>query len=91
MKFEWNSEKALSNIQKHGVTFEEASTVFADPLSVTIQDPLHSLEEERSVTIGYSYRNRLLVIVHTDRENRIRIISARKATGKERQRHEENG
>jgi uncharacterized DUF497 family protein len=77
---EWDSEKAKRNIKKHRVTFEEAATVFGDQLSVTIGDPLHSQSEHRLVTIGTSNRNRLLVVVHTDRGDRVRIISARTAT-----------
>lgn len=74
---------------KHGVSFEEASTAFRDKMSITINDPLHSEDEDRFVLIGYSDNNRLLVIVHTDRNNRTRIISARIATKKERLKYEE--
>jgi len=81
--FEWDPEKALGNEQKHGVTFDEASSVFADTLSLTIHDPLHSEDEERFIIIGVSCRNRMLTVVHTEREENIRIISARKATKKE--------
>ena len=88
--FEWNPEKALLNIKTHGISFDEASTAFRDPLSRTIEDPLHSEEEERFVLIGHSIRGRLLVVVHTERGDRIRIISARLATNKERFRYEEN-
>lgn len=87
--FEWNPGKARANARKHGVTFDEASTAFADALSVTIPDPLHSEEEDRLILIGLSHRNRLLVVVHTDRGGRIRIISARRATRKERRQHED--
>jgi uncharacterized DUF497 family protein len=86
---EWDSEKAKRNIKKHGVTFEEASTVFGDLLSVTIGDPLHSQGEHRLVTIGTSNRTRLLVVVHTDRGDRVRIISARTATRTERTDYEQ--
>ena len=89
--FEWDPEKGHGNLAKHGVTFDEASTAFRDPLSVTISDPLHSEDEDRYVLLGYSYRGRLLVVVHADRGDRIRLISARIATRKERRRHEENG
>ena len=89
MKFEWDNNKALSNISKHGVSFEEASTVLADFLSVTIPDPLYSENEERLVTIGQSERQRLLVVVHAERGDVIRLISARQATVRERKRHEE--
>ena len=87
--FEWDDRKAKRNIKKHGVSFEEASTVFADPLAVTIYDPLHSDEEHRYVTLGQSQRRRLLVVVFTDRDERIRIISARVATRRERRDYEE--
>jgi uncharacterized DUF497 family protein len=86
--FEWDFKKAKTNIEKHGVSFEEASTAFRDPLSLTIDDPLHSRDEERLVLIGMSYNNHLLVIVHTERGDNIRIISARKATKKERKYYE---
>ena len=90
MKFVWDNNKALSNIRKHGVSFEEASTVLADFLSVTIPDPLHPDNEERLITIGQSERERLLVVVHTEQGDVIRLISARRATVRERKRHEEN-
>ena len=90
LQFEWDAVKAHTNEEKHGISFDEASTAFEDVLSVTILDPLHSEDEDRFVLIGYSYRGRLLVVVHTDREDRIRIISARIATRKERERHENN-
>lgn len=88
--FEWDPKKARLNIKTHVVSFDEASTAFRDPLSQTIDDPLHSSDEERFVLIGRSISGRLLVIVHTDRGERIRIISARLATKKERLRYEEN-
>ncbi len=88
--FEWDPKKALLNIKIHGVSFDEASTVFHDPLSRTIDDPLHSEDEERFVLIGQSGQGRLLVVVHTERGDRIRIISARLATKKEKFRYEEN-
>jgi uncharacterized DUF497 family protein len=88
--FEWDPKKARLNIKTHDVSFDEASTAFRDPLSRTIDDPLHSEDEERFVLIGRSIQGRLLVIVHTDRGERIRIISARLATRKERLRYEEN-
>ena len=90
MKFVWDNNKALSNIRKHGVSFEEASTVLADFLSVTIPDPLHPDNEERLITVGQSERERLLVVVHTEQGDVIRLISARRATVRERKRHEEN-
>ncbi len=88
--FEWDTNKAKKNIKTHDVSFDEASTAFSDGLSLTIYDPLHSDEEDRLVLIGNSSRNRLLVIVHTERGDKIRIISARKATKKERKQYEEN-
>ncbi|MEW5814754.1 MAG: BrnT family toxin [Spirochaetota bacterium] len=88
--FEWDPKKARKNIEIHGVSFDEASTVFNDTLSLTIHDPLHSDDEDRFILMGNSYKNRLLVIVHTERGDKIRIISARKATTKERKQYEEN-
>lgn len=88
--FKWDSDKAEKNKKIHDVSFDEASTAFSDALSLTIYDPLHSDEEDRFVLIGNSYKNRLLIVVHTERGNKIRIISARKATKKERKQYEEN-
>jgi uncharacterized DUF497 family protein len=88
MQFQWNPDKASSNLQKHGVSFEEAVTVFGDPLAVTIDDPDHSLGETRFLTIGFSRLQRLLVVSHTDKEHQIRLISARLATRKERKSYE---
>ena len=90
LKFEWDPQKAKSNIEKHGVSFEEASTAFRDPLSLTIDDPLHSVGEERMVLVGMSHKNRLLVVVHAEIGDNIRIISARKAIKKERNNYESN-
>ena len=90
LTFEWDSQKAKSNIKKHGVSFEDASTAFRDPLSLTIDDPLHSTGEDRIVLIGMSHKGRLLVVIHTERGNNIRIISAREATKKERNSYENN-
>ena len=90
LTFEWDPKKAGSNIEKHGVSFEEASTVFRDSLSLTIDDPLHSTGDVRMVQIGISHKNRLLVVVHTEKGDNIRIISARKATNKERNNYESN-
>ncbi len=86
---EWDPTKARINRRKHGVTFEEATTVFIDPLSSTIPDPLHSGDEERFIIVGQSIQQRLLVVVHTDRGDRIRIISARVANAHERKTYEE--
>lgn len=88
--FEWDPNKARLNLNTHGISFDEASTAFRDPLSRTIDDPLHSDDEERFVLIGQSIKGHLLVIVHTETSDRIRIISARLTTRKERFRYEEN-
>ncbi|MBI5892538.1 MAG: BrnT family toxin [Deltaproteobacteria bacterium] len=88
MQFEWDNKKAISNLRKHKVSFEEAMTVFYDPLSATFDDPDHSTDEKRLITIGYSSRSRLLVVSHIERGKTIRIISARTATAHERKRHE---
>jgi uncharacterized protein len=88
--FEWDERKAKQNLDKHGVSFEEASTVFGDTLSITIDDPLHSMREQRCVALGHSTKQRLLVVVHTSRSGRIRIISARVATRHERNTYEES-
>lgn len=87
-EFEWDPVKAASNLQKHGVSFAEAATVFFDPLSITVPDPMHSLGEARLVITGLSYLQRHLVLVHVDRGDRIRIISARLATPSERKKYE---
>jgi uncharacterized protein len=89
MNFEWNPDKANSNLKKHGVSFNEASTVFNDLLSVTFPDPDHSLGEERYVIIGLSSANRILIVPHTDRVGRVRIISVREATRNERRFYED--
>ena len=88
--FEWDTHKARKNEETHGVSFDEASTAFRDTLSLTIRDPLHSDEEDRFILIGNSGTNRLLVVVHTERGENIRIITARKATKKERKQYEKN-
>jgi uncharacterized DUF497 family protein len=90
LSFEWDDDKANANFKKHKVSFEEASTVFGDPLSRTIFDPLHSDEEDRFIILGESNCRRLLVVVFTDRDERIRIISARAATRRERKDYEED-
>lgn len=89
MEFEWNPDKAAVNLKKHGVSFEEAATVFNDSLSVTFPDPDHSLGESRYVIIGLSKFGQLLVVAHTEREEKVRIISTRKATRQERRFYEE--
>jgi len=87
--FEWDLEKAAANLRKHGVAFAEAATVFGDPLSTTFPDPDHSLAEQRYVTVGMSADRRLLVVAHTEHGDSIRIISARRATRRERRWYEE--
>jgi len=89
MRFEWDPEKAERNLKKHQISFDEAVTAFYDPLSATFDDPDHSDDEQRYITIGFSSRGRLLVIGHTERGEVVRIISARPATAHERKRHEE--
>jgi uncharacterized DUF497 family protein len=89
MKIEWDRNKAAANLIKHGVSFEEATTVFGDPLSLSIEDPLHSAGEERFVTMGVSATMRALVVVHAKSRQATRIISARLATRKERKDYEE--
>lgn len=89
MKFEWDHKKAVSNQKKHGVSFHEASTVFGDALATTFDDPDHSVDEERYLTFGVSSVGRLLVVSHTPRGDRTRIINAREARRKERNIYEE--
>ena len=89
MKFEWDPDKENQNIRKHGVSFSEAVTVFSDDLSLTFYDPDHSVGEDRFLDIGMSARGRLIVISHTDRNDTVRIISARIPTKSERQNYEE--
>jgi hypothetical protein len=89
LSFEWNEGKARANLAKHDVSFEEACTVFGDPLSLTIGDPAHSQAEDRFIIIGNSHRAQLLVVVHTERGDNIRIISARRASRRERKSYEE--
>ncbi len=89
MKFSWDPKKAAANLKKHGVSFEEASTVFRDVLSVTGSDPDHSVGGRRFVTFGNSSQNRLLVVAHTEESEKIRIVSARVVTRQERRIYEE--
>jgi uncharacterized DUF497 family protein len=86
--FEWDPHKAETNLRKHGVSFEEAASAFFDPLSITIHDSTHSLDESRLITMGFSKLKRDLVVVHTDRSDKIRIISARLATPAEKRNYE---
>lgn len=87
--FEWDPAKAKANLRSHGISFEEASTVFGDTRSITVHDPLHSDAEDRFVDIGMSAKLRILVVVYTERGGHVRIISARTATPKERKIYEE--
>jgi uncharacterized DUF497 family protein len=88
MRFEWDGSKATANVKKHRVSFDEAVTVFYDPLAATFEDPDHAHDESRLVTVGYSARGRLLVVCHVERGGAVRLISARRATSRERKRHE---
>jgi len=88
VQFEWDTKKAEQNIKKHGVSFDEAVTIFYDPLSATFDDPDHSIGEQRYITIGFSSQGLLLVVAHAERKKNIRIISARPATSQERKKHE---
>lgn len=90
MAFEWDETKAAANLKKHGVDFEEAKTVFDNPLAIILSDELHPINEPREVIIGHSRRNRLLLIVFTERYPKIRIITARLATYQERNDYERN-
>ena len=89
MIYEWDPTKAKVNLRDHRVSFEEAVTLFLDPLAITYRDPDHSDEEEREITIGHSVKERILFISHCQRGDRVRVISARKATRKERKQYEE--
>jgi uncharacterized DUF497 family protein len=89
MRFEWDSRKAKRNFAKHRVSFEEATTAFRDPLSSTGADPDHSAAENRFITFGLSSKGRLITVSHTERDDSIRIISARRATKQERKIYEE--
>jgi uncharacterized DUF497 family protein len=89
VNFEWDPEKAGQNRRKHRISFEEAATIFGDPLAITYPDPDHSTSELRFITVGMSRVNRILIVAHTDRHENIRIISARKTTERERRHYEE--
>jgi uncharacterized DUF497 family protein len=89
LQFTWDPQKAATNLRKHKVSFPEAATAFADPLSLTIPDPDHSVGEERFILIGQSERRRLVVVAHVERGDLIRLISARLATRRERKTYEE--
>ena len=88
--FEWDGRKATANLRKHGVSFEEAATVFSDPLSLSIPDPDHSEDEERFLLVGTSFQAQLLVVAHSEHGDRVRVISARAATARERRAYEES-
>ena len=88
MIYEWDAEKAKANLRKHGVSFEDAATVFLDPLALTFPDPYRPGGEEREITIGHSTARQVVFVAHCQRGNRVRIISARKATRRERKQYE---
>jgi len=91
LRFSWDTRKAAANVRKHGVSFDEASTAFADPLSITVPDPDHSDDETRFLLVGQSLRHRILVVIHAERsESDIRLISARPASRRERRIYEED-
>jgi uncharacterized DUF497 family protein len=89
MKIKWDPRKAKSNLEKHGVSFEEAATALSDPMAATGADPDHSMTEQRYVTFGVSEKGRFVVVSHTEKGETIRIISARKASKGEREVYEE--
>jgi uncharacterized protein len=89
MEFEWDPKKAVRNLRKHKVSFNEAATIFADVLSTTVPDPDHSIDEHRYITVGWSSQQRLLMVAHADYGDLIRIVSARKLTRTERTTYEE--
>ena len=89
MEFEWDENKAKQNLSKHGVSFEEAKTIFDDPLYVDFYDPDHSVNEERYLIVGESHRRRILILSYTERGNKIRLISAREVTPQERKAYEQ--
>lgn len=89
LRLEWDPEKAASNLAKHGVSFDEASTLFGDPLARIVEDPRHSVGERRFVLLGYSEQHRLLAVMFTDSKEVIRLISARRATRRERREYEQ--
>jgi len=89
VNYEWDASKAKTNLRKHGVSFEEVSTVFLDPLAITFPDPDHSDEDDREITIGLTTKNRVVFVSHCPRGDRTRIIGARRTTRKERKQYEE--
>jgi uncharacterized DUF497 family protein len=90
MEFEWDARKAKKNLDKHRVTFVEAASVFGDPLALTYYDPDHSDDEDRFLTIGRASLGEVIIVAHTDRDDRIRIISTRRATRRERMHYEKD-
>ena len=91
LTFEWHEAKANENLRKHHISFEQAKTIFNDPFLLTFADDIHSHEEERFINIGRSSKGNILIVIHTEREGAIRIISSRKATVPERNIYEEGG
>jgi uncharacterized DUF497 family protein len=89
MIYQWDARKAAVNLKKHGVSFEDAATVFSDALALTYADPDHSVDEHREITIGHTIRQQLVFVAHCDREGGIRVIGARLATRSERRQYEE--
>ena len=89
MFYQWNSAKAAANRKKHGISFEDAVTVFLDPLALTFPDPYHSVDERQEITIGHTIRQELVFVSHCERGDRVRIMSARLATRTERYQYEE--
>ncbi len=89
MEFIWDPGKAASNLRRRGISFHEAATVFSDLLSTTVYDPDHSVEENRYITVGISYRARMLMVAHTEQNDHVRIISVRELTRRERRQYEE--
>ena len=89
MEFQWDPHKAETNLKKHGVSFTEAGTIFGDEMAITVPDPDHSGEEDRFITIGWSNHRRLILVSHTDRGEKVRIISVRELTKAERKEYEE--
>lgn len=90
LTFEWDPYKASSNLQKHGISFAEATTVFDDPLSATVSDPMHSTDEDRYLIIRLSNHGRLLIVAFAERAERVRIISARRLTIQEQRQYEQS-
>ena len=88
MPYDWDPEKAIANLEKHGVSFEEALTVFGDPLATTVLDHGHSIDEERWLTMGLSSRQRIVMVWHTNRGDSVRLIGARPATPQEKRIYE---